>query len=63
MCRITQYTATILLYTFPQETLHCTNSPVSSYDGVISLCWCSSVSEARKVFVYVNGETDAAWDA
>ena len=28
---------------------------VSSYDGVASLCRCSSVSEVRKVFVYVNG--------
>ena len=41
----------------------CVYTPVSSYDGVTSLCWCSSVSEARKVFVYVNGGTDAAWDA
>ena len=31
-----------------------------SYDGVTSLCRCSSVSEVRKVFVYVNGGTDAA---
>ena len=36
------------------------NTPVSSYDGVTSLCRCSSVSEMRKVFVYVNGGTDAA---
>ena len=36
------------------------NTPVSSYDGVTSLCWCSSVSEARKVFVHVNGGTDEA---
>ena len=28
-----------------------------------SLCRCSSLSEARKVFVYVNGGTDAAVDA
>ena len=39
------------------------NTPVSSYDEVTSLCMCSSFSEARKVFVYVNGGTDAAWDA
>ena len=33
------------------------NTPVSSYDRprVSSLCRCSSVSEARKIFVYVNG--------
>ena len=31
--------------------------------GFPSLCRCSSVSEARKVFVYVNGGTDAAWGA
>ena len=36
------------------------NTPVSSYDGVTFLCRCSSVSEVRKVFVYVNGGTDAA---
>ena len=36
------------------------NTPVSSYDVVTSLCWCSSVREARKVFVYVNGGADAA---
>ena len=34
------------------------NTPVSSYDGVTSLCRCSSISEVRKVFVYVNGGTD-----
>ena len=34
-------------------------TPVSSYDVVTSLCSYSSISEARKVFVYVNGETDA----
>ena len=39
------------------------NTPVSSYDGVTSLCRCSSVSEVRKVFVYVNGGTDAALGA
>ena len=39
------------------------NTPVSSYDGDSSLCRFSSVIEARKVFVYVNGGTDAAWDA
>ena len=39
------------------------NTPISSYDGVTSLCWCSSVSKARKVFVYVNGGTDEPWDA
>ena len=39
------------------------NTPVSSYDVVTSLCSYSSVSEARKVFVYVNGGADAAWDA
>ena len=39
------------------------NTPVSSYDVVTSLCSYSSVSEARKVFVYVNGGTDAAQDA
>ena len=38
------------------------NTPVSSYDEVTSLCRCSSVSEARKAFVYVNGGTDAAYD-
>ena len=37
---------------------HQGNTPVSSYDGFTSLRWCSSVSEARKVFVYVNGGTD-----
>ena len=31
------------------------NTPVSSYDGVTSLCRCSSVSEVKNVFVYVNG--------
>ena len=36
------------------------NTPVSSYDWITSLCGCSSVSEARKVFVYINGGTDAA---
>ena len=36
------------------------NTPVSSYDGFTSLCWRSSVNEARKVFVNVNGGTDAA---
>ena len=36
------------------------NTPVSSYDVVTSLCSYSSVSEVRKVFVYVNGGTDAA---
>ena len=36
------------------------NTPVSSYDGV-SIFF--SVNEARKVFVYENGGTDAAWDA
>ena len=37
-----------------------TNMPVSSYDGVTSLCWCSSINEARKVFICVYGGTDAA---
>ena len=37
------------------------NTSVSSYDGVTSFC--SSVSEARKVFVWVSSGTDAAWDA
>ena len=36
------------------------NTPVSSYDKVTSLCRCSSVNEARKVFIYVNGGTDVA---
>ena len=36
------------------------NTPVYSYDGVTSFCRCSSVSEVRKVFVYVNGDTDSA---
>ena len=39
------------------------NTPVSRYDEVTFLCRCSSVSEARKVFIYVSGGTDAAWDA
>ena len=39
------------------------DTPVSSYDRVTSLCRCSSVIEARMVFVYVNGGTDAALDA
>ena len=39
------------------------NTPVSSYDGVVFLCMCSSVSEVRKVFVYVIGGTGAAWKA
>ena len=39
------------------------NTPVSSYDGVISVCLCSSVNEVRKVFVYVNDGADAARDA
>ena len=34
--------------------------PVSSYNEVTSLCRCSPVSEARKVFVYVNGGTYTA---
>ena len=36
------------------------NKPVSSYDGVTSLCRCSSVIEARKVLVYVNDGTEAS---
>ena len=36
------------------------DTSVSSYNRVTSLCKCSSVSEVRKVFVYVNGGTDAA---
>ena len=43
-----------------QDGIHMDNMPVSSYDVVTSLCLYSSVSEARKVFVYVNGGTDAA---
>ena len=39
------------------------NKPVLSYDRVTSLCRCSSVSEARMAFVYVNGGTDGTWDA
>ena len=48
-----------------RTTLIPLNTPVSSYDGVTSLCWCSSVGEARKVFVlvFVNGGTDEALDA
>ena len=34
--------------------------PVSSYNEVTSLCRCSPVSEARKVFVYVNCGTYTA---
>ena len=30
---------------------------VLSYDGVTSLCICSSESKERKVIVYVNGGT------
>ena len=37
------------------------NTPVSSCDEVTSLCRCSSVSEVRKMYVYVNGGKDAAW--
>ena len=36
------------------------NTPVYSYDGITSLSRCSSVSEARKAFVYVNGGSDDA---
>lgn len=36
------------------------NTPVSSYDRVSSLCRYSSVSEARRVFVYLNVWTDTA---
>ena len=36
------------------------NTPVSSCDEVTSLCRYSSVSEVRKMYVYVNGGTDAA---
>ena len=39
------------------------NMPLLIYDGVNSLSKCSSISEVRKVFDYVNGGTDAAWDA
>ena len=42
------------------KVVHCCNTPVLSYNKVTSLCQCSSVIEARKVFVYVNREIDAA---
>ena len=42
------------------KSINTFNTPVSSYDVVTSLCSYSSISEVRKVFVYVNGGTDAA---
>ena len=35
------------------------NTPVSSYDGVTSLCMCSSVNEGKKVYVFVRSGTNA----
>ena len=35
-------------------------TPVSSYDGVTSVCSCSFISEARTLFAYVNDGRDAA---
>ena len=40
----------------PEKKLN-QNTPVSSYERVTFLCRCSSVIEARMVFVYVNGGT------
>ena len=42
------------------KVVHCCNTPILSYNRVTSLCQCSSVIEARNVFVYVNGGADAA---
>ena len=36
------------------------NAPVSTYDGITSLCGYSSRGEVWKVFTYVHGGTDAA---
>ena len=39
------------------------NTQVPSSDVITSLCGYSSVSETRKVFVYVNGGASAIGDA